>query len=599
MKKLLTKILTLLLVATIMLSVFAGCSSSASWEGTKMTGWGNDVAGEIGGFMVEKENYYYFINGVGSNLEKNDFGAPVKGALMAVDKNDFSKKEIVVPKLFVASDYTAGLYIYGDYVYYGTPNTDLDSSGEVAVSELTFMKTKLDGTGTKKFFTLTSLSAQYRIVKAGDDVLIVYYDADDTALKAFNCTTETTAVIAKTDAEVAGKNGESLENYMFTENGSEIVVYYTTTVYAEEYNENKTDERATESYNKVYAYKAGDDVSEQVAVLDGGKVTPNTAKYAMKLAKFGELFYTEEINGESKMYVGFGNEKTRVYNEDVIANTSLFILDQNEGLQVYTLDSGKIIKNGVTANYNSEHEVVALASDASTLLDVKDGKIYFTDTAGGISRIKLNDDKANVENVTDYSAYTSWYPVKFVGEKMFYCDNSSQGGSYIKYVDVTSTVFEEDTDDDGEMDKFYLKGQTTLGVITDADQVSMATALVNDISNKLENGALPFETKDGKLVVPALDEVLVAVEGVELSDATKELLANYKKAVEMANLYNKLDGIFLDNADKPAFKASYNEIKAQIEAFRKDRKTYDKVSPYITQNLLASYDRAVELFEGK
>ncbi len=588
MKKLLTKILIGVFAVITMLGCFAGCSSSASWGGTTMNAWDKD-ASIVGGFIGEKGDYLYYINGVGVSTEDNTFGAPVKGALMAATK-DFSKTEVVVPKLFVASDYKAGLYIYGDYVYYGTPNTDKNSKGDIANNELTFMRTKLDGTDSKTFFTLSSLAAEYRIVEKEDVVYIVYYDSIDTALEAYNCSTGETVTIAKTDAEA---EVESLNAYKFAENGSDVVVYYTTTVYDEAYNANKEEERATANYNKVYAYKAGDNVNEQKAILDGlmdgENERDNPATYEIKMVKLGVMFYAETINGTATTYA-YGIPG-KITNTAALADTTLFT-----ETGIYILTEGVIAETGLQGNYNKN---VAINTGATALLAVNEGYIYFTDAESGISRIKLNDQDANIEKVTEGTAFTSWYPVQFIGGKMFYCDNSSQGASYIKYVDVSAenAVKGKDTDDDGKEDKFYLEGQTGLGLITEADKISIATAKVNAIANVLKDGVLPFEAdKDGNLYVSAVDKATDAVKGLEVSEDTLALLANYQKAVEMANYYEKLEGIRYETTK--SYETEYNDVKGAIEAFRASE-DYTAISAYIGNNRLANYDQAKKAYDAK
>ncbi len=598
MKKLLTKILIGILAVTTVLAGLTACDSGKGWQGASMTNWGADVAGATqGGFIVEKENYYYVINGVGSNLKDNTFGAPVKGALMAVDKTDFTKTQIVVPKLFVAEDYNAGLYIYGDYVYYGTPNTDKDSSGEVAITEMTFMRTKLDGTETTKYFTVGTILAEYRIVKSGEDVLIVYYDNDDLALKVFNCTTQTTEVIAKTDAKVEGVKAESLKNFKFTENGSDVIVYYVNDVYAEDYNEDKGEERATESYNKLYGYKAGDKTSEQVAILDGSAVAPNPATYEIKVVKLGDLYYSETINEVAKCYVGLGSDKTRVYNEEVLAEGNLFVKDAIAGIKVYTLTETTIIETALSQDYESKTKNVAIDIDASGLLALNDGFIYFAASSGCISRVKLGDETAKVQQVSADTAYVGWYEITFINGKMFYCDSSEIGASYVNYVDVSdnAVIESEDSDDDGEDDKFSLKGHTRLGIVSDEDKIEIAEAMVDAIASKLEDGVLPFEKDgDGKLFVTCVDEAVVAVKDLDISDETKEKLENYQQAIEMANLYNKLDGIRYETNNKD-YKAAYESVKDKIEEFRASE-DYSEVSKYIGNNLLWAYQQAKSLY---
>ncbi len=566
-----------------------------------MTDWGADVENaKLGGFIVEKSNYYYYINGVGVSSSDNSFGTPVKGSLMAVDKTDFTKTEIVVPKLFVASDYKAGLYIFGDYVYYGTPNTDKDSSGEIAYTEMNFMKSKLDGTENTKLFTLSSLSAEYRIVQKDNVVYIVYYDSADKALEVYNCSTGDTSTIAKTDDKVGGANAESLNAYKFAESGSEVVVYFTTTVYAEDYMANKTDARATANYNKVYAYKAGDDVSgeitTQTAILDGSTKTSNPATYEIKLIKLGVLFYTETINAQATTYMLGYNDK--ITNTDVLADTTLFT---ETGL--YTLTEGVIARADITDKNMSLP--LAKAEGATALLAKNGNYVYFTDADTGISRIDITKgEDAKIEKVSSDVAYTGWYPIQFIGNYMFYCDSSSEGASYIKYVDVTGTVYEEDTDDDGEMDKFYLKGQTFMGQMTEEDQVSVATAKVNSIANALENGVIAYKKdangvfvkdENGNLIFEKLAEVEDAIKNVELTEEAQELLDTYKKALEMASLYAKLEGIRND-VNQASYETAYIEVKGQIEEFRKDVEKYNKISAYIGNNMLWNYDKAVELF---
>ena len=83
---------------------------------TTLTNWG--AIKSYGGAIAETENYLYYINGMGASTDDNTYGKPVKGALMVVDKSTIGteevKTEIVIPKLMVASDYNAGIYLFGE-----------------------------------------------------------------------------------------------------------------------------------------------------------------------------------------------------------------------------------------------------------------------------------------------------------------------------------------------------------------------------------------------------------------------------------------------------------------------------------------------------
>ena len=88
MKKVLTKIIGGALALCLLLSGLIGCGAASSWKSGELKNGGAVISETNGGFMVETENYVYYINGVANTSENNAFGAPVKGTLMAVDKTD-------------------------------------------------------------------------------------------------------------------------------------------------------------------------------------------------------------------------------------------------------------------------------------------------------------------------------------------------------------------------------------------------------------------------------------------------------------------------------------------------------------------------------
>ena len=132
MKKILTKLICTMLVVCLLCSSLIACANN-NWSGSNISlrpaNAGSVV--ENGGFIAETENYVYFINGMADSNADNTLGTPIKGALLVADKSDLSKTEIAVPKLFVASNSSAGLFIDGEYVYYGTPSTEKDKKGNV------------------------------------------------------------------------------------------------------------------------------------------------------------------------------------------------------------------------------------------------------------------------------------------------------------------------------------------------------------------------------------------------------------------------------------------------------------------------------------
>ena len=245
MKKITTFVVALCAAAT----AFAGCGSS-SYSPKKLQGniSGAVAEGQNGGFVVEKGDFVYFVNGSEDYTAKNSLGNVKKGALMRIAKTDLSAKkygqaEIVVPYLFVAQDTTSGIYLYGDYVYFASPTTERNKDGSIAKSKLSFHRAKLDGSSTEKeikdyLFRLETRDVTYRFVEVGGVVYCMY--EEDGTLYSFNTKTEKKHVLVE---------NASSEFYFDKNNLSNPNVYYTMAV-TEDIG---TDNAQTVSYNQVYS----------------------------------------------------------------------------------------------------------------------------------------------------------------------------------------------------------------------------------------------------------------------------------------------------------------------------------------------------------
>ena len=273
-----TKILSLAAALMLGVSAFAltGCGEDTSYKGEeKLADYqaamasGADVASN-GGFAVEKGGYVYFINGVESTTANNGYGAPVKCSLMAIKKSDlaegnYDQAKIVIPSLFTAQDFNAGLYIFGDYVYYATPTTDKNVSGQAGNSYIDFKRAKLDGTEAPMsgyYFRLPA-SATYRFVQVdgvdrnndGEEDVFCLYE-EDKALKSYNTATGDNVVLVK--------NAKSSFFYDKTD-ATNPNVYYTMDVKYDMEKDNST----TPGYDQIYCVNA----AAQVTAVDAGKAS--------------------------------------------------------------------------------------------------------------------------------------------------------------------------------------------------------------------------------------------------------------------------------------------------------------------------------------
>jgi len=629
MKKTLLKIFVAMISLVIMAGALVGCGGSFS---TTMKDYGETDGYKNGGFVRETENYFYLINGQGKNTDSNAFGSPVKGALIAVAKEGFGtadqKVEVVVPKLFVGTDYNAGIYIFGEYVYYATPSTDKDPDGNIANSNLAFARTKLDGTDTKIYFTLEGLSTQYRVVKSGNDVLFVFYDSAEKELATFNTTTEERFTIAKTDAKA---DGESLKSYNFVDNGAldSAVVLYTTTVYSEAYDEKKAEaqgdeySRGTETFNNVYAYKVGEESAK--LVLDGKYSAVDVERelkltYTVNLVKNGFVYYkqidVENVGVEKHFVISVadlyaGAAATAITNSTDVADTTLIVNND----EVYKVSETKIIKTTLTGDKVMVEKTVANVSDIAKLILIDGNYAYYSTKNNVLMRVNIDVDnfdqyeekELKEQRVSDEGIHTSWYTptIITVGQKdyLMVCDNSLLGGSYIKAIDLGAEI--KQTEEDGEVVETYIDADFHVAVITDIDYVLFAEDKIGDIDSALtKNGNIVFDTTvDGKGSMQAVIDARSAYES--LTKAQKDLvkedvlakLEKYEKAIEISN---ELDGLKdFDKAktteEKDAFKTAYESAKKVIENLEKteDGKS---ISSILVENYRWFYQQADKYF---
>lgn len=639
MKKILAKICCSVLALCLICSGLVACGAP-SWKAGNLKNGGEILSQN--GFVAESENYLYYINGSSATSNDNRFGAPIKGALMAVDKaslkTDSIVTEVVVPKIFSATDVNAGLFFDNGYVYYGTPNTEKTSGGAVAYTEMTFARTKLDGSGsTETFFTVGAHETEYRIVKGQNTVYIVYYDSNEQALISYDTATKTKLVIAKTAQDATEL---SLANYTFIngENTDQAIVVYTTTVYAEPYNATEAEKsdysRLTENYNKIFFYKAGDvkaDGAEVVGteVLDGGLNASefDQATYSFTLVQGDYLFYkSTPVQGTAKLYavkisdfVATGAQTAVVVkNESYVAKTSII----EELDQVYIIENSVVYCTTLVEADGAIKTPVAKTGSISTLLFIDGAELYYYNASSQLARVTLKNvdggaglnDEVNEIRISEDTVSSAWYKPQLMtidGETyVFYLDNSTLGNSYVKFANVNGEVVEPEEDDATKV--YYLNTDNVklLGIKTNADYANEVTTRIENLSNEiLVGGYLEFDDEDADvLAIAKLDEVKALYDGLSsevkslVSAQAKTTLDAYVKAVEIANKYNALKGIQEYNTtdhtkeDIPAsIKTAYDLVVADLQNFKASADA-DKIDSMIKANYKFFYQRAREFF---
>ena len=332
----------------------SGCNNV--YTGDKLDGYVSEA--EVvsnGGFAVQKGDFVYFINGMEDYTEPNVYGDVVKGALMRIKKSDldagnYENVKTVVPMLFAAQNFDAGIYIYGDYVYYATPTTRKNLDGEVESSCIDFKRAKLDGTETMKdyYFDLESNSANYRFVQEGNVVYCLY--EEDGYLKSYDTNDKVSRVLAKAEAY-----------YYDTSDPTNPNVYYTMPVTVDA----DTDNSTTVSYNQLYSVNAAARV-ESVGEKDG------KASYKVKGGK-EYTFDAKYLKEKSDEAVKDGGEAT---------------FDANNYTTYPYVNLGKLVLDGIGSNaltktqFNGNKDTTPLTPDGYTytVKEYANGGVYFTRT---------------------------------------------------------------------------------------------------------------------------------------------------------------------------------------------------------------------------
>ena len=285
------KIVSLVAAATFLGAAFTmGACNKGDYKGNKVD-YQSTTAEAVsnGGFVVEKGDYVYFINGEEDYTATNAFGDVVKGALMRIKKADlndgkYDSVQTVVPMLFVSQNFDAGIYIYGDYVYYATPTTDKNMSGQVENSWLDFKRSKLDGTTSKDYlFRVSNNATNYRFVEVDGVVYCLYEDTDDAGnklLKSYNVSTGANTVLVK---------GAKSSFYYDKSDAENANVYYTMSV-TEDID---SDYASTASYDQLYCVNAATVVESVNA--DKASYTVNGKTY-----DFDEAYLKEQNKAAKK-----------------------------------------------------------------------------------------------------------------------------------------------------------------------------------------------------------------------------------------------------------------------------------------------------------
>ena len=610
-------------------ALLGACGSS--WQEPTLTEPGKVLARK--GFLLETENYVYFINGVETEQADNTFGKVEKGSLMVATKESIAEgkneAQIVVPKLFVAGDLSSSYYIFGDYIYYGTPSVHKNSSGDIAKDEMTFARTKIDGTGTEELLNVGSFKYEYRMAEVDGVVYIVYYDTNDQAIYSYNTATEEKITVAKTVSDQKDKY-ESLSAYMFSDDDGEIVVTYSTTVYAENYLEEKASlvnyARTEANYNAIYSYSIGDKIEEGnefygKKILDGKE---NKTKFTLNYFSEDYLFFTAKDAYTDEYLLGAKIDKLdeveEILNKEVLSSATIDKLDEVEEISnkevlssatiiedfenVYYVDTeGEyLVKASLLKKQSAKRENIIKKDGIANIIMVRNGEIYYVDGTSHISRISIEGAKKGEKSVrvSETEIDNTWYAPATVeiGEDtyMFYVNASKSGSSYIDYINIDGEIKETETD--GEVTERYLEGSIMIGKMTVNDYANTTEELIDSVESELEytideNGNFKVESYEkAKASFDALKKNKKAYKN--LGEGYEEKLEKIEKAIKLGEYYYGLKDVTAENHEE--YLEKYEQTKKYREKLLEDE-IYQETRDRLKEELKYYFQEAEKIFD--
>ncbi len=443
------KIALILAVVLVIGAVFAGCQSY-KWGPVGTTDGNADVVNN-GSLAVQQGKYLYYINGMDSTSniakpEDNYFGkASVKGSIMKseiAEDGSLTGTAVVVPKMFYTGYTGGGIYIFGDWIYYVTPTTKTDNTGVVQVSYLEYYRTKTDGTETQQITMVEGANVEYVFT---DNALLYYTSStlykvgytDEKVDKDATVIAENVTDVLFNHASTYKKGQSSIQDY----------VYYTQSY----------ESGSLLSGNKVYATDGGDPVllaDSKTYGTDGADASRDKQFTFTLVSAANEsdgvvVYYSKSstVNGSTEtagtFAIKFSGEKPvfDTTKEVIVAKdalTSLTHIGLENGVLVatsatsyiYTVDE-EGIQNKETVTFSNTPTVIkAEISENSVVL-------YYV-ISNKLMKRELKDDSGEI-NMSGAEIYTTWLAPTFVGDRLFYIDNTY---NYTFVVNLSDFVYE-------------------------------------------------------------------------------------------------------------------------------------------------------------
>lgn len=426
MKKFFSVILMCVLFVSIL--AFSGCGEIVLKGGPSKT---DSVTGN-GSLSVRKGNYLYFVNGFVSNSsltnKDNNYGVAKNGAIYRVKLNNgeltydvsidedgnevktLKDVELLVPK--VAGFEYSDLHIFGDTLFFTSPNTEKDNSGKIRFDLTDVFAVNINGGKISKIVNALNITSADQIKYSYiDEKVYVTYSNNN---KLYN------VKVSGSKIESVNLISENVTSFGAYENSD--TVYYTRSFI----------EGENTSYGNVLCKASLKDNKENVIFRD------NENTFLIKKVTDQKIYYTRTNSLITNAYLY--SLKLDDMNKD--NEKQYTVVSYSENQYIYDLGlgfaSGVIVSNNskllyVTGTNNIEKDITLLYDGSFTVFGIYGEDVYGKDADGNIVKINIenksvltllekNDNlKTDMSQNFDFENGYIYYYIKYTG------DNSEEG----------------------------------------------------------------------------------------------------------------------------------------------------------------------------
>lgn len=414
-----------------------------------------------GGSVVQYNGYLYFINGTKTNDGTgNQTGKVVQSAIYkakcdedgnVVLNNDGSIAEIsqVVSSLVGFSN--GSLHIFGNYLYYTTPNNGKNNKGEVLYYQTCFYRYDLTTGASQRIYTTvqnsTSEEIQFTYYKVGEKLYLLVYEQSQSTITSVEIGNNLNKKVLVDDAQsvVFGENFGEVKNQSNNSVG-EKYIYFTRAAL----------ETGTVRTG-VRVYKILPDGTGEDLLSEGESVSLLAVRSDKLLYSLNTNIYVQSISD--------GDDTLNFTQNQIISLTSyenvIFVEEDDGGISLVVYETNNIrfvrLDDGKVPNASTENNRIIYTYDSSSEVEVVfvgiEGDYVVYTVSDILYKIKFQNIGQNEINVPEKLSTTSCdEPSGLLAPEIVngyvYFFNTTDKTTYLYRASMTTPTL-DDVDDDG------------------------------------------------------------------------------------------------------------------------------------------------------